>query len=113
MREIHIPLVVRLSLRQTDVHWEEEQLLAQRTELFRGVLEAVVAQIEAQAVEGARCQGVVDKRTYAGLRMPGRLGSASGCAVRNKEHPTRGRSFSSAMGPTGSTRCDGRTSPRR
>jgi len=55
VREIHIPLVVRLSLSQTDVHWVEAQLLVQRTELFQGVLAAVVAEIEAQAIEGACC----------------------------------------------------------
>lgn len=55
MKEIHIPLSVRITLTQTDVHWVEAQLLAQRTELFRAALHAVVARIEATVLRRATC----------------------------------------------------------
>lgn len=55
MKEIHIPLSVRITLTQTDVHWVEVQLLEQRTELFRAALHAVVARIEATVLKEATC----------------------------------------------------------
>jgi hypothetical protein len=55
MKEIRIPLTVRITLTQTDVHWVEAQLLEQRTELFRAALHAVVARIEATVLPRATC----------------------------------------------------------
>ena len=55
MQEIALSLTVRITLRQTAVHWLEAELLEQRTELFRRALHGVVAQIEAAVVAEARC----------------------------------------------------------
>ena len=55
MKEITISLTVRIPLTQTDVHWLEAELLAQRTQLFQTVLERVVAEVETAVVPGARC----------------------------------------------------------
>lgn len=55
MREIEISLTVRIPLTQTDVHWLEAELLAQRTQLFRAALARAVAEVEAAVLPGARC----------------------------------------------------------
>ncbi len=41
MKEITISLSVRIPLTQTDVHWLEAELLAQRTQLFQAALRRV------------------------------------------------------------------------
>jgi hypothetical protein len=55
MKEITISLTVRIPLTQTDVHWLETELLAQRTELFQTALRQVAAEVEATVLPGARC----------------------------------------------------------
>lgn len=55
MKEIVISLSVRIPLAQTDVHWLEAELLAQRTQLFQAVLQQVVAEVEAAILPEARC----------------------------------------------------------
>lgn len=55
MKEIALSLTVRITLRQTDVHWLEAQLLEQRTQLFRQAMHTVVAQIEAAVLAEAVC----------------------------------------------------------
>jgi len=55
MKEISLSLTIRITLRQTDVHWLEAQLLAERTRLFAEALHRVVAEIEASVLEHAIC----------------------------------------------------------
>jgi hypothetical protein len=55
MKEISLSLTVRITLRQTDVHWLEAQLLAERTRLFGEALHRVVTEIEASVLEQATC----------------------------------------------------------
>jgi hypothetical protein len=55
MKEISLSLTVRIVLRQTDVHWIEAELLAERTRLFSEALRRVVAEIEATVVAEAHC----------------------------------------------------------
>jgi uncharacterized protein UPF0236 len=55
MKEISLSLTIRITLRQTDVHWLEGQLLAERTRLFAEALHRVVAEIEASVLEHATC----------------------------------------------------------
>jgi len=55
MKEITLSLTVRIALRQTDVHWIEAELLAERTRLFGEALRRVVAEIEATVVAEAHC----------------------------------------------------------
>jgi len=55
MKEICLSLTVRIPLAQTDVHWLEAQLLAQRTKLFEEALHAVIAHIEATVLQAATC----------------------------------------------------------
>jgi hypothetical protein len=57
MKEIRISFEVRIALKQTDVHWIEEELLRLREEAFLGVLKRVMREIEEQAVrEKSRCE---------------------------------------------------------
>jgi hypothetical protein len=55
MKEISLSLTVRITLRQTDVHWVEAELLQQRTQLFQEALHRVVAEIEASVLAHATC----------------------------------------------------------
>ena len=55
MKEISLSLTVRITLRQTDVHWLETELLEQRTQLFQEALHRVVAEIEASVLAAAVC----------------------------------------------------------
>jgi hypothetical protein len=57
MKEIRVSFEVRIALRQTDVHWVEEELLRVREEAFLGVLKRVMEEIEEEAVRGrSRCE---------------------------------------------------------
>jgi hypothetical protein len=57
MKEIRISFEVRIALKQTDVHWIEEELLRLREEAFLGVLKRVMREIEEQVVrERSRCE---------------------------------------------------------
>jgi hypothetical protein len=69
MKEIRIPLSVRITLTQTDVHWVEAQLLEQRTQLFRAALHAVVARIEATVLRRVTCPDCTGPLVYNG-RVP-------------------------------------------
>ena len=42
MKEIRVSFDVNIALRQTDVHWMEEELLRVREEVFLGVLKRLL-----------------------------------------------------------------------
>jgi len=54
MKEIKISFEVRIALKQTDVHWVEEELLRAREETFLEILERVMREIEEEALRGRR-----------------------------------------------------------
>ena len=57
MKEIRLSFEVSIALKQTDVHWVEEELLRIREELFLEVLKRVMAEIEQEALrETRRCE---------------------------------------------------------
>jgi RNase P subunit RPR2 len=54
MKEIELSFTVRILPSQTDVHWIEEELLRLREEVFLGVLEKVMLEIEREVLKRER-----------------------------------------------------------
>jgi hypothetical protein len=54
MKEIKISFEVSIVLKQTDVHWVEEELLRMREEVFLGILKRVMREIEEDVLKGER-----------------------------------------------------------
>jgi RNase P subunit RPR2 len=54
MKDISLSFEVSVALKQTDIHWVEEQLLRIREEIFLEVLKKVIKEIEEEALKGAR-----------------------------------------------------------
>jgi hypothetical protein len=52
MKEIKLSFGLRIALKQTDVHWVEEELLRLREEIFLEVLRGVLREIEEEALKG-------------------------------------------------------------
>jgi len=52
MKEIRLSFNLRIALKQTDVHWVEEELLRLREEGFLEVLRRVLREIEEEALKG-------------------------------------------------------------
>ena len=58
MKEIRLSFDIKLALKQYDVHWIEEQLLQLREKTFLEMLQKILEQIEAYALESQiRCEG--------------------------------------------------------
>jgi hypothetical protein len=72
MKEVRLSFNLRIALKQTDVHWVEEELLRLREEVFLEVLRRVLREIEEEALKG--------------MRGCGRCGSL---LVRNGQEPKR------------------------
>lgn len=72
MKEVRLSFNLRIALKQTDVHWVEEELLRLREEVFLEVLRRVLREIEEEALKGMR-----------GCRRCGSL------LVRNGQEPKR------------------------
>jgi len=52
MKEIKLSLDLRIALKQTDVHWVEEELLKLREQIFLEILRRVLREIEEEALKG-------------------------------------------------------------
>lgn len=73
MKDITLSFTVTVALRQTDVHWVEEQLLALRQAAFLRVMEQVVGAIEAEVLARlGPCPSCGGRRVHNG-RAPRRL----------------------------------------
>lgn len=51
MKEIKISFTISIPLKQTDIHWIEEELLKQREEVFKEALHKVLKEIEDAAIK--------------------------------------------------------------
>jgi hypothetical protein len=57
MKEVKVSFETSITLRQTDIHWIEEELLRIREEVFKEVLKKVINQIEKEELQGQqRCE---------------------------------------------------------
>lgn len=54
MKEISLSFQLRISLKQRDVHWIEEELLRLREEIFLEVLKRILTAIEEEALKEIR-----------------------------------------------------------
>jgi hypothetical protein len=56
MKEMKISFTISISLKQTDIHWIEEELLKKREEVFIEAMKGVMEWIEREAIKGKeRC----------------------------------------------------------
>ncbi len=51
IKEIKISFTISIPLKQTDIHWIEEELLKKRKEVFIEVMKRVIEKIEEQAIK--------------------------------------------------------------
>lgn len=58
MKEIRISLKLKIALRRHDVHWIEEELLRLREDIFLGILERVLEEVEEEALKKHRVPAV-------------------------------------------------------
>ena len=52
MKEVKISFETSITLKQTDIHWIEEELLRIRHEVFKEVLKEVISQVEKEGLRG-------------------------------------------------------------
>jgi hypothetical protein len=96
MKEIELSFTIRILPRQTDVHWIEEELLRLREEVFLGVLEKVMLEIEREVLKGkrqcGRCGAVLVRNGREARRIKTLVGEVKvnrvrlrcqGCGVEN------------------------------
>jgi hypothetical protein len=96
MKEIELSFTIRILPRQTDVHWIEEELLRLREEVFLGVLEKVMLEIEREVLKGERqcerCGAVLVRNGREARRIKTLVGEVKvnrvrlrcqGCGVEN------------------------------
>jgi hypothetical protein len=96
MKEIELSFTIRILPRQTDVHWIEEELLRLREEIFLGVLEKVMLEIEREVLKRERqcerCGAVLVRNGREARRIKTLVGEVKvnrvrlrcqGCGVEN------------------------------
>lgn len=64
MKEINLSFQLRISLKQRDVHWIEDELIRLREEMFFEVLKRILAAIEEEVLKETksceRCEGGIN-----------------------------------------------------
>ena len=79
MKEIKLSFEVSIVLKETDVHWVEEELLRIREEVFLEVLKRVMMEIEEDVLKGARfcekCRLVLVKNGREGRKIKTLVGA--------------------------------------
>jgi len=86
MKEIKLSFDLRIALKQTDVHWVEEELLRLREEIFLEVLRRVLREIEEEALKGVsgcgRCGCLLVRNGHEPKRIKTLIGAVQVDRVR-------------------------------
>mgnify|MGYP001774650706 CR=1 FL=1 len=86
MKEIRLSFDLRIALKQTDIHWVEEELLRLREEVFLEVLRKVLEEIEEEALKGAsgceKCGSVLVRNGHESRRIKTLIGTVRVNRVR-------------------------------
>lgn len=86
MKEIRLSFDLRIALKQTDVHWVEEELLKLREQVFLEVLKRVLREIEEEALKGVsgcrRCGSVLVRNGHEPKRIKTLIGTVQVDRVR-------------------------------